>query len=158
MAATDKYTPKLLKLYRARKGAFGHEMEELLERLDERTTEIVNHRRTSALEGLPLFLREKQTNLFKKCKETEDRTKGVSVGILYVTEDDYRAASPVIQNIAVVLEEVVVLEDIPDTSSAVAYLFGLLHALNFSYPKELRYTFDTIQIVFMELGTGCTQR
>ncbi|KAL1270834.1 hypothetical protein QQF64_029850, partial [Cirrhinus molitorella] len=158
MAATDKYTPKLLKLYRARKGAFGHEMEELLERLDERTTEIVNHRRTAVLEGLPLFLREKPTKLFKKCKETEDGTKGVSVGILYVTEDDTRAASPVIQNIAVVLEEVVVLEDIPDTSSAVAYLFGLLYALNFSYPKELRYTFDTIQKVFMELGTGCTQR
>jgi len=33
-----------------------------------KTTDIVNHRRTAALEGLPLFLRENPTELFKKCK------------------------------------------------------------------------------------------
>jgi len=92
-------------------------------------------------------------------QETEDGTKGVSVGILYVMEDnDQTTSSPMIQNIAVVLEEVVVLEDVPDTSTALAYLFGLLYALNFSYPKNLKYTFDAIQNLFMELGSGSTQR
>ncbi|KAK3506047.1 hypothetical protein QTP70_021889 [Hemibagrus guttatus] len=69
MAAIDRYTLKLLKLYRkgARKGAFGHEMEEFLERLDE-SFKIVNQRRTAALEDLPLFLRENPSKLFKKCK------------------------------------------------------------------------------------------
>lgn len=33
--AVDKYTPKLLRLYRARKGPFGKEMEEVLEKLDD---------------------------------------------------------------------------------------------------------------------------
>ncbi|XP_077104199.1 uncharacterized protein LOC143757122 [Siphateles boraxobius] len=158
MTAIDMYTPKLLKLYRARKGALGQDMEALLERLEERTTDIVNHRRTAALEGLPVFLRENPTELFKKCNETEDGTKGVSVGILYVMEDIIQTTSPMIQNIAVVLEEVVVLEDVPDPSTALAYLFGLLYALNFSYPKNLKYTFDAIQNLFMELGSGCTQR
>ncbi|KAK3520107.1 hypothetical protein QTP70_014176, partial [Hemibagrus guttatus] len=49
------------------KELFGHEMEELLERLDE-SFKIVNHRRTAALEDLPLFLRENPSKLFKKCK------------------------------------------------------------------------------------------
>ncbi|KAK3552551.1 hypothetical protein QTP86_014825, partial [Hemibagrus guttatus] len=34
----------------------------------DQTTEIVNHRRTAALENLPLFLRENPSKLFKKCK------------------------------------------------------------------------------------------
>lgn len=91
-------------------------------------------------------------------QETEDGTKGISVGILYVLEDNTQTTSPMIQNIAVVLDEVVVLEGLPDPSTALAYLFGLLYALNFSYPKNLKYTFDTIQNLFMELGSGCTQR
>lgn len=33
--ALDEYCPRLLKLYRARKGAFGQEMESLLDGLDE---------------------------------------------------------------------------------------------------------------------------
>ncbi|KAI2661018.1 Zona pellucida-like domain-containing protein 1 [Labeo rohita] len=48
-------------------------------------------------------------------------------------------------------------EDLPDPSTALAYLFGLLYAVNFSYPKDLKYTFDTIQNLFMELGSGSTQ-
>jgi len=40
MTAIDMYTPKLLKLYRARKGAFGPDMDVLLERLDERVSSI----------------------------------------------------------------------------------------------------------------------
>ncbi|KAJ4936119.1 hypothetical protein JOQ06_017643, partial [Pogonophryne albipinna] len=35
-AAFDKHVPCLLKLYRARKGAFGQKMEDLLEKLDEK--------------------------------------------------------------------------------------------------------------------------
>ncbi|GAA6074180.1 uncharacterized protein LOC101882900 [Tachysurus ichikawai] len=64
MAAIDMYTPKLLKLYRARRGAFREDMEALLERLEDRTTDLANHRRTAALEGLPVFLHENPTELF----------------------------------------------------------------------------------------------
>nr|XP_055069982.1 uncharacterized protein LOC129450955 isoform X2 [Misgurnus anguillicaudatus] len=162
-AAMDRFTPKLLKVYRARKTAFGEDMEQLLERLDERMTDIlktdiVNHRRTTALKGLPLFLREDLNKLFKTCKDTEDGAKAVSIGILCVLEDETQGPSPEVVNIAVVLEQVVVLKDLPDISTALAYLFGLLYALNMSYPQAFKYTFDTIQNVFMELGSGCTKR
>lgn len=85
--------------------------------------------------------------------------KGVSVGILYVLEDCRveTSSSPKVQNIALIFEESVVLQDIPDTPTALAYLFGLLYALHISFPKDLKYTFDTLQYVFMGMGPKCTQ-
>ena len=68
------------------------------------------------------------------------------------------AVQPTVINIAVVLEESIVLADLPDLSTAVAYLFGLMYALNMEYPKELKYTFETIQHIFMEMSANCSQR
>lgn len=54
--------------------------------------------------------------------------------------------------------ETIVLKDIPDTPTALAYLFGLLYSLNMEFPKDIRYTFETIQHIFMEMSTNCSQR
>ncbi|CAG5996949.1 unnamed protein product, partial [Menidia menidia] len=160
-AAVDKYTPKLLRLYRARKAAFGKAMDDVMAKLDDETSDILRHRKEAALRGLPLFLREEPKDLFRECLETDAdgvALQGMAVGILYVCEDCGLGTSPQLQNIAIILEETVVLQDIPDTPTALAYLFGLLYALNISYPKALRYTFDTLQNVFLEIGPKCTQR
>ncbi|XP_062381321.1 uncharacterized protein LOC134069374 [Sardina pilchardus] len=148
-AAVEKYAPLLLRLYRARKTEFGKDLNEILRRLDDETTNIVRHREEAAMKGLPVFLREDPNQLFKQCLETDSddvAAKGVSVGILYVLEDCVaEASSPKIQNIAVILEESIAVEDLPDTPTALAYLLGLLYALNIPYPKHLKYTFETLQ-------------
>ncbi|KAI9531558.1 hypothetical protein NQZ68_039760 [Dissostichus eleginoides] len=128
-AAFDKHVPCLLKLYWARKGAFGQKMEDLLEKLDEQDTD-----------------------------HEERLLRGVSVAILTVIEDDDAAISPIVRDVAVVLEGTIVLHDLPDLSTAFAYLFGLLYAMNIDYPKEMRYTFEAIQTIFYELGSRCSQR
>ncbi|XP_037613452.1 uncharacterized protein LOC119480896 isoform X2 [Sebastes umbrosus] len=128
-AAINQHTPKLLKLYRARRTAFPPEMDQLLNRLDEEATD-----------------------------PEEEQTKGLIVGILTVLEDDDSSAPATVINVAVVVEEDIVLQDLPDLPTAFAYLFGLIYALNLQYPKELRYTFETIQKVFMELGTDLSAR
>ncbi|KAG7313723.1 hypothetical protein KOW79_000056, partial [Hemibagrus wyckioides] len=61
----DSLAPRLIKLYRSRSGALGGEIQILLDRLDERTTAILTHRKSAALCGLPLFLREKEDNLLR---------------------------------------------------------------------------------------------
>lgn len=58
------------------------------------------------------------------------------MGILTVLEDDDRTPQSVV-SVAVILEEEIVLEDLPDVPTAFAYLFGLIYALNIKYPKEL---------------------
>lgn len=80
------------------------------------------------------------------------------MGILLITEDVAPSTLPTFTNFAVVLEEAIVLNDIHDLQSAVSYLFGLIFALNFEYPKELKYTFEVIEKVFMEMGTHCSAR
>ena len=82
----------------------------------------------------------------------DSQTRGLKIGILTVLEDD---GAPTllsrVQNIAVVLEEDIVLTDLPDLPTAFALLFGLLYALKINFPKENRYTFEVIE-------TNCTKR
>lgn len=91
----------------------------------------------------------------------EDYTKDVKIGILTAIEDDVAAVKslPTVINTAIILEETVVLQDIKDVPSAFAYLFGLLYAINMEYPKNLKYTFEVIQKIFLGLGgNSCSAR
>ncbi|KAL7859011.1 hypothetical protein SRHO_G00141580 [Serrasalmus rhombeus] len=126
-AALDKYSPRLLRLYRARKGYFSQDMDSLLEKLDEQTSDMALHQKRTALEGLPIFVRENSKQLFPACLVTDpedEQTRGVQMGVLTVVEDDDDDAPawlPTITNIAIVLEEAIVLTDIPDLPTAFAY-------------------------------------
>lgn len=56
--------------------------------------------------------------------DTEDgATKGVAVGILFVIEDGVPTSSAMVQDITGILEEAIVLDDVPDLPTAPAYLF-----------------------------------
>ncbi|XP_034021378.1 uncharacterized protein LOC117505951 [Thalassophryne amazonica] len=94
-AAVDKYTPKLLRLYRSRKAAFGKAMDDVMAKLDDEETDA-----------------------------DDVALRGVAVGILYVHEDCGPGRSTQVQNIAVILEERIVLRDIPDTPTALAYFLA----------------------------------
>ncbi|KAL2079481.1 hypothetical protein ACEWY4_001208 [Coilia grayii] len=132
-SSLEKFTPALLKYYRKKKEHAGSELTTLLAPLDDQDTDA-----------------------------EETYTKGVKISILSVLEDDGVAARrslPNVLNIAIILEEAVVLKDIKDLPSAVGYLIGLLYACNMEYPKELRYTFEVIQKVFLELDAqDCSAR
>lgn len=71
---------------------------------------------------------------------------GMDVGILIMPDGDDAF------DYYVVLEEQVVLSDAKDLPHAVALLVGLIFALNIDYPKKLRYTFEVIQKIFIDLG------
>lgn len=160
-ASLEKYVHPLLKLYRARKGAFGPRMEDLLETLDNHTLDIVSQRKQVALRGLPIFVRDDPATFFLKCLDTDHEQRvlrGVSVGLLAVAEDDDATTTPTVRDVAVVLEGAVVLHDLPDLCTGFAYLFGLLYAMNIEYPKQMRYTFEAVQTIFFELGSRCSYR
>uniref|UniRef100_A0A8D0CNF9 Uncharacterized protein n=1 Tax=Sander lucioperca TaxID=283035 RepID=A0A8D0CNF9_SANLU len=140
-AALDEYCPRLLKLYRARRGACGQDMENLLDKLDEQVDLSVKF----------IFGRNSDTDA------VDGQTRGVKMGILTVFVDDAPTLQPTVNSIDIVLEEAIVLTDLPDLPTAFAYLFGLLYALNMEFPKELKYTFAAIQHIFMELSASCSQ-
>ena len=86
--------------------------------------------------------------------------KGVNIGILSVIEDDLATAdsSANVLGFSLILEEQIVLDDIRDLQTAMALLFGLFYALNMKYPENLKYTFETLQKVFMHLDTNLSAR
>jgi len=68
------------------------------------------------------------------------------VGIFNIKSDD-----PSEGDIGIVLEGQAVLRDLPSVPFATAMLFGLIYNLNLDYPAELRYTFEVVQKILMEL-------
>lgn len=79
----------------------------------------------------------------------EEAIEGITIGICVQKED--RASQ---SDNAVVIEGIKAVEGLDNVALAVAMLFGLMYAINLSYPAELRYTFEVIQKVFMELDSG----
>ncbi|KAK0153158.1 hypothetical protein N1851_005175 [Merluccius polli] len=156
-SASDEYSTRLLKLYRAKTGAIGREMEKLLDKLDHQTSDIGVHRRNTSLQGLPLFLREDSEKLFRKCllslnlappscfyQETDpddNQTRGLKIGILTVLEDDGHCP-----------------HRSPRPPHCVCLAVWPALCLNINFPKENRYTFEVIETIFMKLSTNCTQR
>ncbi|GAA6231158.1 uncharacterized protein LOC116063517 [Lates japonicus] len=63
-SALDKYSPQLLKLYCSRRRDCGQDMENLLDRLDEQTSDIALHQRRTSLEGLSILVCDNSKRLF----------------------------------------------------------------------------------------------
>ena len=60
-------------------------------------------------------------------------------------------ASEESEDIGVVLEGIRLLRDLDNIALAVAMLFGLMYALNISYPADLQYTFEVVQKILMDI-------
>ena len=57
-------------------------------------------------------------------------------------------------NIGIVVEGITVLTALTNFPRACAMLVGLTYAVNLAYPKELRYTFEVFQKLFLELDSS----
>ncbi|KAI9536277.1 hypothetical protein NQZ68_034834 [Dissostichus eleginoides] len=130
-------------------------------------TNITNsnqNRRSAALLGLPYFMKEDPSNFIKFCEATDSEEAAavnrVDVGVLIVTEEREPAALPKnIADVAVILEGRIVLRKLRDVPTGFAVLMGILYSLIIDYPKGLKYTFEVIQKVIMDIGGGtCSAR
>lgn len=75
-----------------------------------------------------------------------------TVGI-YVVKDTSNSEP---SDVGIVIEGVVALRDLENVALASAMLFGLLLCIsrNMQYPTKLRYTFEVIQKIIMEVDAG----
>ncbi|XP_056295592.1 uncharacterized protein LOC130209778 [Pseudoliparis swirei] len=152
----DKYVPKLLEMYSIRSPSCPN-LRRLLHSLDEQTSN--QKRRAAVLLGLPHYLREDSSSFISVCETTssEGVARQVDIGLLIVAEDGGSGKQLLALNIvdvAVVLEERVIVQELKDVPKAFATLMGLLYSLNMMYPKGLKYTFEVIQKVFMGIGSA----
>lgn len=67
-----------------------------------------------------------------------------------ITEEADPLQAPL--DIGIVTEDMKILNELPSLAHGYDMLFGLTYALNVSYPSELKYTFDALQKISMEVS------
>ncbi|XP_030193447.1 uncharacterized protein LOC115529102 [Gadus morhua] len=149
----DRYTPKLIALYRqkaSRSGKTAETLRRILGIYDLQEQRDVHMRRTLALHALPVYLREDDSEFFKTCNgEDEPDIADTPLALLTVGTTGHDIFSP--NSICVVVEDDVVVSDLPKMTDAFVLLFGLIYALHLDHPKKLIHTFTFIQKILMFL-------
>ncbi|XP_070845774.1 uncharacterized protein [Chaetodon trifascialis] len=150
----DALVPRLLELYKAavvsgRKLA----LKRVLQCLEKEDTN--QNRRTAALLGLPHYLQENPSNI-RMCEahgETLDvAMNGMQVGLLIGHKGVLDDVFPLqIFNVAVVVEEKIVIYNLRDVPSGFAILMGITYSVNLEYPPSMKYSFEFLQKVIMKI-------
>ncbi|XP_030580879.1 uncharacterized protein LOC115777184 [Archocentrus centrarchus] len=156
----DLHAAKLLKVFTKRGGVQGRKIMQLVTATTQ--SDNVEMKRESVLRALCLYLNEDPDDLIHEYmvsdvaanrQEIEETVLGI-----YATRAQGAEAMTLPVDVGVVIEGVVVLEDLGSVSLAFALLFGLIYALNLSYPPKLRYTFEVVQKLLLELDANNLSR
>nr|XP_023679152.1 uncharacterized protein LOC111849980 isoform X4 [Paramormyrops kingsleyae] len=160
-AELDRHSFRLMTLYRQRAAKTGKTADALGEFLrvhDLQDQHDVHTRRTTVLCALPVYLREDTSKFFKTCTiedDSEEPDVDSSVALLTVVRELPDVAfqyNP--EKILIILEKEVVITNLQSLSDAFLLMFGLIYALDLSYPKEMANTFEFIQKVLLGLDDG----
>ncbi|RXN24230.1 sterile alpha motif domain-containing 3 [Labeo rohita] len=160
-AELDRHSFRLMTLYRQRAAKTGKTADALAEFLrvhDLQDQHDVHTRRTTVLCALPVYLREDTSKFFKTCTiedDSEEPDVDSSVALLTVVRELPDVAfqyNP--EKISIILENEVVITNLQRLSDAFLLMFGLIYALDLSYPKEMANTFEFIQKVLLGLDDG----
>lgn len=78
--------------------------------------------------------------------------KELQVGLLIRHEGPLDDAFPLeVFNVAVVVEEKIILHDVRDVPTGFAVLTGTIYCLNLEYPRNMKYSFEFLQRVIMNI-------
>lgn len=77
--------------------------------------------------------------------EDEMETTDTPLALFSVDPDSTGSISLSPENISIVIEDEVVMGELPKLADAFMLLFGLIYALHLDYPKKLTHTFTFIQ-------------
>ncbi|CAI5685808.1 unnamed protein product [Oreochromis niloticus] len=117
-------------------------------------TDAVEIRRECILKGLCVCLNEDPENLVQDYLDVD---KNIATAIaetvfgICVIQSEGAEPGDDPQDVMIVLEGVEVMGELGNVAFAVAMLLGLVYSLNLSYPPALRYTFEVLQKILMEL-------
>lgn len=150
LSQSDAHSERLISLFKKRGGQIGKRLASILAAMAEE--DDVDLGRECIIKALCVYLNEDPENLVREYVAADEALiqgsiEETTVGIYVFKQRE--ADGP--DNIGIVLEGQVVLQDLDNVALAAAMLFGLMYALNLDYPPELRYTFEVLQKIVMEL-------
>ncbi|KAL6460119.1 hypothetical protein MHYP_G00174190 [Metynnis hypsauchen] len=158
LSQLDVHSKKLMKLFKKRGGQIGRRLENIVAPMVE--DDDVDLGRECVIRALCVYLNEDPENLLREYVAADEALiqgsiEETTLGI-YVFKQRDASQEP---DIGIVLEGQVVLQELDNVALATAMLFGLMYALNLNYPPELKYTFEVLQKVVMELeGTTLSKK
>uniref|UniRef100_A0A8P4GKA6 Sterile alpha motif domain-containing protein 3 n=2 Tax=Dicentrarchus labrax TaxID=13489 RepID=A0A8P4GKA6_DICLA len=134
----DRYTDDLIKVFRAKGGSAGQKIRAIMALTAK--NEDINVKRDCILRSLSDYLNEDMETLIKEnqdceCAEAELGIAQTTMGIYIIRVDGADPGDKIYADVGVVLEGVEVLQNLPCVTLGCVILFGLIYALNLSYPK-----------------------
>ncbi|CAI5642002.1 unnamed protein product [Oreochromis niloticus] len=149
MSILDEYTPKLLALFHPKGGAMGLKLQAIIAKSPSNPSNNIT--RNLVIQCLMVYLGESIDQLIKEYSDadgdgvsqdlSEQRMKIYQIKVVGSEEDD----------IGIVPEGVRVMPALGNFPRACAVLVGLTYAVDLVYPKELKYTLEVFQKLFLEL-------
>ncbi|CAL9689388.1 unnamed protein product [Knipowitschia caucasica] len=143
----DHFTDKLLKIFQPKGGSKGQRIKRLLQLSEGQDIEI---RREYILKSLMIYLNEDPISIFKdysisEIMEAEKEAENTVMGIFVFRRSEHG----LVEDVWIVLEGIKVLAGVKTVIAAFILLFGLIYALDLSYPEKLKYTFEFVQKIAM---------
>lgn len=151
LSQLDLHSDNLFKLFRQKGGQLARRLQTTIDQMAE--CDDIDAGREYVIKGLCIYMGEDPKSLVQEYVGMDEVSingaiQGTTVGV-YVLKQ--HAACDESEDVGIILEGIKVLQYLDNVPLAVAMLFGLMYSLNLSYPVDLRYTFEVIQKIFMEL-------
>ncbi|XP_060776399.1 uncharacterized protein LOC132885891 isoform X2 [Neoarius graeffei] len=154
MAQLDLHSSQLIRVIRAKGGATRQKTADIMETLDK--TDDIHLQRECVLKALIIFLGEDADDLIKEYVDSGARLAENDLEQLTMTvfviwkEGEGVWEQP--EDIGIVIEGVEVLNELTSVTSGCVLLLGLIYVLNLAYPKPLRFTFEVLQKIIVQLA------
>ncbi|KAF3844482.1 hypothetical protein F7725_007645 [Dissostichus mawsoni] len=145
MSKLDEYTPGLLKLFHSKGGTMGLKLKALL--LQTPSNPNINITRDVVIRCLMVYLGERTDQLLKN-EDSASQDLAVQGMAIYSIKTNASEGS---HDIGIVVEGIRVLTSQGTIPRACCMLIGIAYAVNLAYPKQLKYTFEAFQKLFLEL-------
>ncbi|KAL4006538.1 RNA-binding protein 26 [Sarotherodon galilaeus] len=147
LAQLDNLTDKLMKIFEGSKGAKGQKIKDIM--AISSLCDDIDIKREHTLKSLVIYFNEDPDLLFKEylTSSTEDErlrsTAATVMGIYTIRREGVQEP----EDVGVVIEGTTVMNNLGSVIMAFIILFGLIYALDLSYPNDLKYTFEFCQIL-----------
>ncbi|KAM9817836.1 sterile alpha motif domain-containing protein 3-like [Syngnathus typhle] len=153
----DGFVPRLLELFKAKKGSVGQTLERILAQIETSTHDDFTTL-TVVLKCLPVFFGDDWAEFFRVSYSPDLVESQVPVAIMTVVPEgeplDLLDPHPATVTHCIILEGTVAMDTAGGLSDAFCLTFGLMYALHLDYPKKMRNTFEFVQRVMLNLGVG----
>ncbi|XP_059202814.1 uncharacterized protein LOC131982234 [Centropristis striata] len=141
---------KLFQIFESTEEVKGQKIKRILAIKDE--CDNINIRRECVLKSLIIYLNEDPDSLFKEYlpSAVEDAENDIVTTVMGIhTVRSHEFGEP--DDVWVIIEGVKVFTNVGSAIRAFISLFGLIYALDLSFPENLKYTFEFVQKILMNL-------